>query len=183
LGDTAFVVVRSTGLLLGLSLTFCSQAMAVKKGPTTQNVLERPNSVFILLGGQIQVREYRSFLKIGGGYCRLLGGSTWLDLSSTVLVHRNTNFTLGGGLRWKFLSPRAPVRPFVRTSLEFAVLREDDWIRYVLGLRGGGGVGFYPTQALGLTLEGSVVFGPAFSGGGTHLAAAVDILLGTEFSF
>jgi hypothetical protein len=171
-------------LVLALGGVLCpGSGLAAEEALDTADDLERPHCVFVLGGGQIAIRSYRSFLKLGGGYAHYLSGRMWLDAASMVLVHRYTNFTLNGGLRWKFGRTESGVRAFLRTSLEFAVLAQEvGSTRYALGLRGGGGAGFYPSAGFGLTLEGSVVIGPAF-GDGTHFAGAVDILVGTEFAF
>jgi hypothetical protein len=143
---------------------------------------ERPNSISVLGGGQIKIAQYSTYLKLGVVYARWLADSSWLDLGTTVLVHRETDWALNGGVRWKFSQSATGVRAFVRTVLEIAVLRRDMGSRFVVGVRGGGGVGYYSSPDFGATVEASICLGPAF-GDGVHVASSLDILLGIEFPF
>ena len=151
--------------------------------PSTESQDEtRPNCIAVLAGAQIQITEYDTFLKLGAGYQRFLSGRLWLDLSSTVLVLRYTNWALDGGVRWKFGQTKGGVRAFVRVGGELAVLAQELATQFVIAARAGGGAGYYSSPGFGMTLEASIALGPAF-GDGARFASEVDILLAAEFPF
>lgn len=140
-----------------------------------------PNAVSILVGGQIDINRYRSGFMLGGGYARWLKGILWLDLASTVLVHRNTNFALDAGIKLKWPLGRSRVRPYVRVLAEIAVLAEST-TSYVIGVRGGGGAAYYSSPGFGAFLEGMISVGPSF-GGGFEVASSLELFAGVEFPF
>jgi hypothetical protein len=162
---------RYRWLVLGALLVVSSTAAA--------SDLDRRHCVSAVIGGQIGFAEYKAWLKIGAGYAYRVANLTWLDLGSTVLAHRETNFTVDLGVRWKFRDNPVGVRPFLRTGLQIGMLFEGP-TRGVLGARVGGGAGYYSSPGFGMTLEVGGVMGPSF-GAGLRFAAAMDILLGFEF--
>jgi len=137
--------------------------------------------VSIHAGGQIGIEQYRSAFKLAGVYGYRLGGAAWLDGGLGVLVLRETNLTLDGGVCWRFGMTRSGVRAFVRTDLELGFLFSSR-TKVVLAPRVGGGAAYYSTPGWGATLEANLSIGPAF-GDGVHVAAALDIMLGVEFPF
>ena len=140
-----------------------------------------PNAVTILAGGQIDINRYRSGFMLGGGYARWLKGILWLDLASTVLVHRNTNFALDAGIKLRWPPTKSGVRPYVRVLAEIAVLAEST-TSYAIGVRGGGGATYYSSPGFGAFLEGTISVGPSF-GGGFAVASSLELFGGVEFPF
>lgn len=141
-----------------------------------------PNAVVIQLGGQIEINRYRSGFQLNGAYNRWLGGLLWLDLASSVLVHKNTNWALDGGIKLKWPPTKSRVRPYLRGDLEIAILREEVDTEYVIGARFGGGATYYSSPGFGASLEANISLGPSF-GGGTHLASSLELFAGVEFPF
>jgi hypothetical protein len=140
---------------------------------------DRRHCISGVIGGQIGFAEYKSWLKVGAGYAYRIANLTWLDVGSTVLAHKETNFTIDAGVRWKFRDNPVGVRPFLRTGLQIAMLFEGP-TRGVIGARVGGGAGYFASPGFGMTLEAGAVMGPSF-GAGLHFAAGMDLLLGFEF--
>jgi hypothetical protein len=139
------------------------------------------NIVFVQLGGQIEVARYRSGFQLAGGYQRFLKSIMWLDLATSVVVHRNTNWALDGGVRWKFARSKSGVEAYLRTLLEFAVFAESQ-TQFVLGARVGGGAAYYSSPGFGASLEATISVGPAF-GGDSGVASSLELLAGVEFPF
>jgi hypothetical protein len=139
------------------------------------------NIAFVQLGGQIEIAEYRSGFQLAGGYQRYLKSIMWLDLASSVVVHRNTNWALDGGVRWKFARSKSGVEAYVRTLLEFAVFAESQ-AQYFFGARFGGGAAYYSSPGFGASMEATISVGPAF-GAGSKVASSLELLLGVEFPF
>jgi hypothetical protein len=139
-----------------------------------------PNTVFAQIGGQIEIREYKSWLKLTAGYARWITGPLWLELGASALVHKESNLGVLGGLRWKF-GAASTVRGFLRTDLEVALLLEPP-TRVAVAPRVGGGVGYHSSPGFGATLEAGLALGPVF-GGGVHFGSALDLLFGVEFLF
>jgi hypothetical protein len=154
----------------------------VVSSPAVAQDAQRPNAFALTVGGQIDFAEYKTGMMLGGSYARWLGGITWLDLGSSVIVHKESNIAVDAGVRWKFAATASKVRAFLRAQAEVAILLQKQATRVAVGARGGGGAGYYWTPGFGATLEAGAVIGPAF-GGGVHFAGALDILLGFEFVF
>jgi hypothetical protein len=173
-------------VVLALAITPTARA-APKRAPVSATPVEshepEPNAIAITLGGQAGINAYNSFLKVGVGYERWLKKLLWLDVGLTTTVQSSVNAGLCGGVRWWFC--RAPgACPFVRAFLELAVLHDSEKGANAVALtpRGGGGIGWFSSPGFGITIEANTGLGIAF-GGGVHLAAAVDILVGVEFRF
>lgn len=177
---------RGRGLLAWLLLWRALDATPAAAAPhviSAAPLMESdPNAIWLALGGQAAVESYSSFLKFGIGYERWLKNRLWLDLGLTALVQADTNVGFLGGVRWWFgHSPGA--RPFVRAHLEAAILHDRTaGTGFALTPRGGGGIGYFPSAGFGLIVEANVGLGVALAGG-VHLAAAIDILVGSEFRF
>lgn len=177
-----------TLVLLSLSLLAATPARAapvparggVLPAPAPPQEAPRNHLVSVQLGGQIEIMDYRSGFKLEASYAYRIRDPLWLDFATGVVIHRNTNLGLDAGIRWRF-GRATGVVPFVRTSLEVAFLFDVD-TSYVIGFRGGGGAGYFWSPGFGLTLEGSLVFGPIF-GGASGVAGAADVFVGAEFPF
>jgi len=158
------------------------EAPAEEKGAESGSVDElNPNAVSVLVGGQVEIHRYRSGFMLGGGYARWLKGILWLDLATTVIVHRNTNFALDAGIKLRWPPTKSKVRPYVRVLAELAVLAEST-TAFVLGVRAGGGATYYSSPGFGAFIEGTISVGPSF-GGGVAVASSLELLAGVEFPF
>lgn len=133
-------------------------------------------------GAQLRIKSYRHGFKLAGFYSYYLKNKMWLDLGGGVIVHKDTDVLFNGGLRWKFRDASANVRPFVRVSAELGALLED-YNKFVIGIRGGGGAAYYSSPTFGASAEASVVVGPAFGEGGPYFAMALDLMLAVVFLF
>lgn len=152
-------------------------------GPIGELIEPRRHAMSLQVGAQIKIHDYRTGLKLAGYYSYWLKNYLWLDLGGGVVVHKETDVTFNGGVRWKFGRSGRGARAFVRTSVELAALLEDD-NKFAVALRGGGGAGWFSSSTFGATAEASVAMGPAFGGrDGVSFAMAVDIMLGVEFLF
>jgi hypothetical protein len=170
----------TSGVLLLLLLLTPRAGLAGKKDEPYFNDELNPNAVTVVGGGQIEINRYRNGFIIGGGYARWLQGILWLDLGTTVVIHRNTNFALDGGIRLKW-ALKSKVRPYIRALLEFAVLAEPT-TEYVIGARVGGGATYYSSPGFGAFLESTISLGPSF-GGESAVASSLELMLGIEFPF
>lgn len=172
---------RTTLLLAGMWLVLLAPGLGWAAERDGFDDALKPNAVSVQVGGQVEINRYRNGVIIGGGYARWLGGIIWLDLVTTILVHRETNFALDAGLKWKWAPRRSKVRPYLRTALEIAVLAEST-TEYVIGARVGGGAVYYSSPGFGATLESTISVGPSF-GGGAAVASSLEILVGVELPF
>lgn len=178
--DTGQMQPRPVSLRLIGSLILASSLLAA---PTEGRAEEEPHrhQLSLQAGAQIKIQSYRTGFKLAGYYSYWLKSVMWLDLGGGVVVHKDTDLTFNGGIRWKFRSPTDNVRPFVRTSVELGALLENA-NRFVFGFRGGGGATYYSSPTFGASVEASVSAGPAF-GDGIQFASSVDIMLAVEFLF
>jgi hypothetical protein len=173
--------------LVALALATGSSAAAAPKRPVSATPIDSPepvlNAIAVTLGGQAGISSYNSFLKIGVGYGRWLAKRLWLDVGLATTVQASVNAGLCGGVRWWFCKTPGAC-PFVRAFLEMAILHDSETgaNAFTLTPRGGGGIGWFSSPGFGITIEANTGLGIAF-GGGVHLAAAVDILVGVEFRF
>ena len=172
---------RATALAICvLPVLVPASGWAGEKLPLHDDALN-PNVVSIQTGGRIAINRYRTGLMLGAGYARWLRGIMFLDAATSVIVHRNTNFALDVGVKWKWAPSKSKVRPYIRTLLEFVVIAESQ-TQYVIAARVGGGAAYYSSPGFGATLEASISIGPAF-GAGSAVASSLDIMAGVEFPF
>jgi hypothetical protein len=166
-----------------LRLLCSSLLIASLLAPTVATAQEINNHQLSLqLGAQIKINAYRTGFKLAGYYSYWLKSIMWLDLGGGVVVHKDTDITFNGGIRWKFRTPADNVRPFVRTSVELGALQED-YNKFVFAFRGGGGATYYSSPGFGASVEASISAGPAFGNGEVFFASSLDIMLGVEFLF
>jgi hypothetical protein len=173
---------RALALALGIALLCLPSAAAAADGAPTAGAPpaadgEKTHAIIFLIGGVYGITEYSSFLKLGGGYNLHLKEKLWLDLASTVLVQKETNFFVDAGVRWRFGQPSG-WRWFLHVDLELGGLFEVT-NRFVIAGKVGGGAGYYSSPSWGFTLGSSAAIGPSF-GGGVHFASAIDFMLGIE---
>ena len=162
----------------------CSLLLIASLIAPTIATAQEPNhhQLSLQAGAQIKINAYRTGFKLAGYYSYWLKSVMWLDLGGGVVVHKDTDLTFNGGIRWKFRTPADSVRPFVRTSVELGALLEDH-NKFVFAFRGGGGATYYSSPRFGASVEASISAGPAFGDGNVFFASSLDLMFAVEFLF